>query len=157
ELAGQMILLGGGLGLTTAPATEAIMGVVPKEKAGIGSAMNDATREAGGTLGVAVIGSVVASLYPPRLALPAALPVPPARAANHSLGRAFAAPPPAPRAGPAAAAARLRSAPPPACSDGCPAGCLVAPAVAALGAIPAPGLPPAQPTAPQGHQPPPTS
>ena len=43
EIVGQMILLGTGLGLTSAPATEAIMGVVPKEKAGIGSAMNDAT------------------------------------------------------------------------------------------------------------------
>jgi hypothetical protein len=39
ELAGQMIVLGLGMGLTTAPATEAIMGVVPKEKAGIGSAI----------------------------------------------------------------------------------------------------------------------
>ena len=63
EIAGQMVLAGFGLGFTTAPATEAIMGVVPPEKAGIGSAINDATRELGGTLGVAVIGSVFASLY----------------------------------------------------------------------------------------------
>lgn len=63
EIALQMIPLGLGLGLTSAPATEAIMGAVPKEKAGIGSAMNDATREVGGTLGVAVIGSIYASLY----------------------------------------------------------------------------------------------
>src|SRR5262249_30428450 len=63
ELIGQMIVTAGGMGLTSAPATEAIMGVVPKEKAGIGSAVNDATRELGGTLGVAVIGSVFASLY----------------------------------------------------------------------------------------------
>jgi hypothetical protein len=53
EIAGQMILAGLGMGLTTAPATEAIMGVVPKDKAGIGSAVNDATRELGATLGVA--------------------------------------------------------------------------------------------------------
>ncbi len=71
QIVGQMIILGIGMGLTSAPATEAIMGVIPKEKAGIGSAINDATRELGGTLGVAVIGSVFASLYsctarPPR-------------------------------------------------------------------------------------------
>ncbi|WP_157260546.1 MFS transporter [Patulibacter minatonensis] len=62
-IAGQMVLMGSGLGLTSAPATEAIMGVVPAEKAGVGSAVNDATRELGGTLGVAVIGSVSLSLY----------------------------------------------------------------------------------------------
>ncbi|MCQ4128210.1 MFS transporter [Rhodococcus erythropolis] len=63
EIALQMIPLGLGLGLTAAPATEAIMGAAPPEKAGIGSGMNDATREVGGTLGVAIIGSVYASLY----------------------------------------------------------------------------------------------
>ncbi|HEY2985353.1 MAG TPA: MFS transporter [Jatrophihabitantaceae bacterium] len=63
EIIGQMVMLGAGLGLTSAPATESIMDVVPKEKAGVGSAVNDATRELGATLGVAVIGSVFASLY----------------------------------------------------------------------------------------------
>jgi EmrB/QacA subfamily drug resistance transporter len=63
EIIGQMIFLGLGLGFTSAPATEAIMGVVPANKAGQGSAVNDATREVGGTLGVAVIGSVFASVY----------------------------------------------------------------------------------------------
>src|SRR6478672_10407336 len=63
EIVGQMVVIGVGMGLTTAPATEAIMGVVPKEKAGVGSAVNDATRSSAGTLGVAVIGSVYASLY----------------------------------------------------------------------------------------------
>ena len=58
-----MILLGTGMGLTTAPATEAILGVVRPEQAGVGSAVNDATRLVGGTLGVAVLGSVYASLY----------------------------------------------------------------------------------------------
>ncbi len=43
------------------------MGVVPANKAGQGSAVNDATREVGGTLGVAVIGSVFASVYSGRL------------------------------------------------------------------------------------------
>jgi hypothetical protein len=45
------------------PATEAIMGTLPKEKAGVGSAMNDVLRELGATLGVAVLGSILASKY----------------------------------------------------------------------------------------------
>ncbi|MGA8718314.1 MAG: MFS transporter, partial [Solirubrobacteraceae bacterium] len=75
-IAAQMVVLGTGMGLTSAPATEAIMGVVPKAKAGVGSAINDATRLLGGTLGVAVIGSVYASLFASRLtnALPGGLP-----------------------------------------------------------------------------------
>ena len=48
--------MGLGMGLAMAPATEAIMGSLPKAKAGIGSAMNDVVRELGGTLGVAVLG-----------------------------------------------------------------------------------------------------
>ena len=63
EIVGQMILLGVGLGLTTAPATESIMGSLSADKAGIGSAVNDTTRELGGTLGVAIIGSVFSSVY----------------------------------------------------------------------------------------------
>ena len=71
-----MILIGSGIGLTGAPATESIMGAVPAAKAGVGSAINDATRILGGTLGVAVIGSIYASLYASRLAetLPTGLP-----------------------------------------------------------------------------------
>jgi EmrB/QacA subfamily drug resistance transporter len=63
EIALQMVLLGGGLGLTTAPATEAIMGSLSADKAGVGSAVNDTTRQMGGALGVAIIGSIVASAY----------------------------------------------------------------------------------------------
>ena len=67
EIEMQMLLLGGGLGLTTAPATEAIMGSLSADKAGVGSAVNDTTRELGGTLGVAIAGSVFASVYAGRL------------------------------------------------------------------------------------------
>ncbi len=63
EIVGQMLFLGLGLGMTTAPATESIMGSLSADKAGVGSAVNDATRELGGTLGVAVIGSVFNSVY----------------------------------------------------------------------------------------------
>lgn len=73
EIALQMLLLGGGLGLTTAPATEAIMGSLSADKAGVGSAVNDTTRELGGTLGVAIVGSVFASVYSGRLASASAL------------------------------------------------------------------------------------
>ena len=62
-IACQMVVVGAGMGFATAPATEAIMGVVPREKAGIGSAVNDATRELGATLGVAILGSVFSSIY----------------------------------------------------------------------------------------------
>ncbi len=58
-----MALMAAGLGLTTSPATEAIMGALPVAKAGVGSAVNDTTREVGGTLGVAVVGSVLSSAY----------------------------------------------------------------------------------------------
>jgi EmrB/QacA subfamily drug resistance transporter len=90
-IAAQMVVLGTGMGLTSAPATEAIMGVVPKAKAGVGSAVNDATRLLGGTLGVAVIGSVYASLYTSRLtsALPAGLPATVDQTAHASVGAAL--------------------------------------------------------------------
>lgn len=64
----SMVMLAVGLSLTTAPSTAAILGALPPEKAGVGSAVNDTTRELGGTLGVAVIGSVFASAYGPRVA-----------------------------------------------------------------------------------------
>jgi len=63
QVAAQMVVLGGGLGLTTATATDSIMGVVRPEQAGAGSAVNDATRQIGGTLGVAVVGSIFSTLY----------------------------------------------------------------------------------------------
>jgi EmrB/QacA subfamily drug resistance transporter len=58
-----MALMAAGLGLTTGPATEAVMGALPPGKSGAGSAVNDTTREVGGTLGVAIIGSVLNSAY----------------------------------------------------------------------------------------------
>ncbi len=59
----QMVLMGLGLGLVSTTATESILQVLPPARAGVGSAVNDATRELGGTLGVAVIGSLFTSLY----------------------------------------------------------------------------------------------
>jgi len=88
QIALQMLLLGGGLGLTTAPATEAIMGSLSTDKAGVGSAVNDTTRELGGTLGVAIAGSIFASVYSGHLgatSMPTGLPAEPMR---HSMALA---------------------------------------------------------------------
>jgi EmrB/QacA subfamily drug resistance transporter len=145
EIALQMIVLGVGMGFTSAPATEAIMGVVPKEKAGIGSAINDATRELGGTLGVAVIGSVFASIYAARLALPQGLPPQAADAARESVGGAFIAAQRIADAGLGSAAAQLQDAASRAFFDGFAIGCLVAAGVALLGALVAAVLLPAHP------------
>lgn len=59
----SMVLMGLGLAIVQGPATESIMSSVSLDEAGAGSAVNDTTREVGGTLGVAVLGSIVASIY----------------------------------------------------------------------------------------------
>ncbi len=59
----RFILLGLGMALTMAPATDSVMGSLPLAKAGVGSAVNDTTRQVGGALGVAIIGSVLSSTY----------------------------------------------------------------------------------------------
>ena len=59
----NMCFMALGMALVMAPATESVMGSLPREKAGVGSAVNDTTRQVGGALGVAVIGSLVASAY----------------------------------------------------------------------------------------------
>lgn len=58
-----MALFGAGLGLTIAPATESIMGSLSLERAGVGSAVASASRQLAGNLGVAIVGSVFASVY----------------------------------------------------------------------------------------------
>ena len=66
-IASATVLMGFGLGSAAAPATESILASLPREKAGVGSAVNDTTREVGGTLGVAVLGSIMASVYGGRI------------------------------------------------------------------------------------------
>lgn len=147
-MAAQMVLLGGGLGLTSAPATDSIMGVVRPEQAGAGSAVNDATRQVGGTLGVAVIGSVFATLYIRHLSdnpLVAALPETARSTAQQGLaqGLAVAAQSPAPLRGPVRAAVDA------AFLSGMQAGCLTAAGVCAAGALFALAVLPAHPSAGQ--------
>jgi EmrB/QacA subfamily drug resistance transporter len=78
-LALSLVVSAAGMGMVTAPSTGAIIVSLPLNKAGVGSAVNDTTRELGGALGVAVMGSLLASLY--RGDLPAS-----AHAATTSLG-----------------------------------------------------------------------
>ncbi|CAN5596450.1 MFS transporter [soil metagenome] len=131
EIAAQMVLAGIGLGFTSAPATEAIMGVVPAGKAGVGSAINDATRELGGTLGVAVIGSVYVSIYHAGLSAPGLAISGAGRAtAKESIGAAMATAQHLGSDGTELLQAAQRS-----FFDGFQAGCRVASAVLFAGAI----------------------
>ena len=88
-VAWSLVLLGLGMGATMAPATESIMSSVPPNHAGVGSAMNDTVRMVGGTLGVAILGSLLSSSYGADME-PAvkSLPKPAADAASDSLGHA---------------------------------------------------------------------
>jgi EmrB/QacA subfamily drug resistance transporter len=67
EVLSALVVLAAGLALVMPPATESIMGSLPLAKAGVGSAVNDTTRQVGGALGVAVLGSVMSSTYGPRV------------------------------------------------------------------------------------------
>jgi hypothetical protein len=89
----QMVVYGLGMGLSSAPATESIMGAISAAKAGVGSAVNDSTRLLGGTLGVAVIGSVYASVYGSRLTatMPVHVPASIESIAHQSVGAAYGA------------------------------------------------------------------
>ncbi len=79
------------MGWIMGPATDSVMGAVPEEKAGVASAMNDVARQVAGALGVAVIGSLVGSLYATRVEdATDALPADQAAAASDSVGAAVA-------------------------------------------------------------------
>ncbi len=135
----QMVMMGTGLGLTTAPATESILSVLPPARAGVGSAVNDATREAGGTLGVAVIGSVYTSLYTAGLTHGTAARLPSAAlaAARKSVGAGYAVIQHAPAALQAPLLHQISGA----FMSGLHAGCFVAAGVCIVGAVGARALP----------------
>ncbi len=89
-VSGTLFLFALGIANVMAPGTGAVMGAVPEAKAGIGSAMNDLVRQLGGALGVAVIGSVMNTVYRERMAeTVAALPAQ-ASPAGDSVGAAIA-------------------------------------------------------------------
>lgn len=83
-----LVLLAGGMALTMPPATGAIMSSVPLNKAGVGSAVNDTTRELGGALGIAILGSIVSSAYRSNVDV-SQLPPEAAGAAKESVGAAL--------------------------------------------------------------------
>src|SRR5229473_2523956 len=149
-IAAQMVVYGLGLGLTSAPATESIMGAISRRKAGVGSAVNDSTRLVGGTLGVAVIGSVYASVYASRLTatMPASVPGRVAAIAHQSVGAAYIAAGKIAALGHPVLGHALQHASTSAFLRGLTIGCLVAGAVAAVGALLAVLFLPAQPAQP---------
>jgi EmrB/QacA subfamily drug resistance transporter len=129
-----MVLMAAGLGLVTSPATEAVMGALRSDQAGAGSAVNDTVREVGGTLGVAVVGSVMSTVYGPKVfdALTAVgVPAGAARAAGDSVvaGVAVAGGLPGDLAGTATAAVQQSF------LDGLSAGSWVAAAASLAGAL----------------------
>ena len=85
-----LMVMGIGMACTTAPATNAIISSVPLSKSGVGSAVNDTTREVGGALGIAVLGSLVSSGYRSAMAdKVVGLPPEAAAIARDSVGGAF--------------------------------------------------------------------
>jgi EmrB/QacA subfamily drug resistance transporter len=156
DLLWRMLLMSGGMGLTMTPATDSIMGSLPLENAGVGSAVNDTTRQVGGALGVAVIGSLLASGYGSRVgSFLHGKPVPPAIAdqIRHQVGAALAV---AHRVGGAAGDAlanHARSA----FVSGLHAGVLVGAVAALLGAVITAAWLPARPKPPEHREEPPTS
>ena len=89
-----LLLFGLGAGLTMPAATDLVMGAVPAARAGVGSAMNDTSREVGAALGVAVIGSVAAAAYTTQMENAGGLPALPAavrQAVNDNIGAAVTA------------------------------------------------------------------
>ena len=84
-----LFAFGLGMGNAMAPATAAVMGAVPDANAGVGSALNDVTRNLGGALGIGILGSVLNSLYSSEMASAVAgLPAGAAAAARNSIGAA---------------------------------------------------------------------
>jgi EmrB/QacA subfamily drug resistance transporter len=120
------------MGWVLGPATDSVMGSVPEEKAGVGSAMNDVTRQVAGALGTAIVGSLISSIYASRVADSVAnLPDAARTAAEDSIGKANAV-----AAGlPATEAARVSDAAARAFTDALGIGFAVAAGCALLAAI----------------------
>jgi MFS transporter, DHA2 family, multidrug resistance protein len=90
-VAAAFTVLGAGMSITAAPATSEIMTSVPLSKAGVGSAVNDTTRELGGALGIALLGSIANTAYRSGVDLEQTrLPAGAREAAGESIGAASA-------------------------------------------------------------------
>ena len=145
----QMVVYGFGLGFTSAPATESIMGAIAARTAGVGSAVNDTTRLVGGTLGVAVIGSVYASLYQHRMGglLGAGVPGGLVQISRQSVGAGLAVAQHFAASGQTALGQIVNATTTDAFVHGLRVGCVVAAGVALAGAVAAVALLPSRPPA----------
>jgi EmrB/QacA subfamily drug resistance transporter len=87
----SLLLLGVAIGLSVSPCTDAIMGAFPEERLGVGGAVNDTSLELGGSLGIAILGSVLADAYRADVttAIGGRLPAAAAKAAEESIGGAL--------------------------------------------------------------------
>jgi EmrB/QacA subfamily drug resistance transporter len=84
------LVLGFGMGNTSAPATNSVMSSVPRENAGVGAALNNTVRPVGGALGVAVLGSILSTAYRSSMEdATSGLPGSAADAASDSIGAAI--------------------------------------------------------------------
>ncbi|MEU0350912.1 DHA2 family efflux MFS transporter permease subunit [Streptomyces sp. NPDC006237] len=89
-VAAWLAVVGLGIGMALSPAMEAVLGALPPERSGSGTAITMTLRQAGGALGVAVLGSLLAQGYTDKLAAPTDLPGPAADAARDSVAGALA-------------------------------------------------------------------
>lgn len=126
-----LLALGSGLGLCTAPSTAAVVDATPVEKHGVAAAVNDAAREVGAAIGIAIAGSVLAAGYDDRIGSATAALLPPLRAAfEDSLAAASqAAASAGPMAAPALDAAKA------AFVHGCATGAVVLAVISAASAV----------------------
>ncbi len=87
-----LILLGVAIGLSVSPCTDTIMGAFPEKQLGVGGAVNDTSLELGGSLGIAILGSILASSYTSGIAsaVEGRLPAQAAGTAEESVGGALA-------------------------------------------------------------------
>ncbi|MFG2841569.1 MFS transporter [Kitasatospora sp. NPDC048296] len=83
KVALAMLVLGVGAGLGMPAAANALMGAIPGEHAGVGSALNDTIQQSGAALGVAVLGTVLSSTYTG--SMPAGAPAPARHAVTDAL------------------------------------------------------------------------
>jgi EmrB/QacA subfamily drug resistance transporter len=82
-----LVVLGAGMGAAMTPATSAITAALPSSQQGVASAMNDLSRELGGAIGIAVMGSILATTYRNHLHL-GSVPAPLAEKARQSVALA---------------------------------------------------------------------
>ena len=87
-----LVVIASGMGMSMAPASTAIVSSLPQNKAGVASAVNDVTREVGGALGIAVLGTILTSRYGSSMdaSIPAQAPVQVREAARGSINAAMA-------------------------------------------------------------------